>query len=134
MTNTPTETPTLEEGGPVRFMQALVSLEYTQRPNPLGVQYAQALKEQRIIGHKCPECGKVYSPPRGFCPLCVVPTTDKDQVEVADTGTLTSFTVVTPVQYYGQKEREAYVQASILLDGADTPIGQARIDIPHDKL
>jgi hypothetical protein len=41
------------------------------------------------------------------------------------------FTVITPVQYYGQKETEPYIRASVLLDGADTPLGQQDIrDIP----
>jgi uncharacterized OB-fold protein len=30
--------------------------------------------------------------------------------------------VLTPVQYYGQKETEPYIRCSILLDGADQPI------------
>ena len=41
------------------------------------------------------------------------------------------FTVITPVQYYGQKETEPYIRASVLLDGSDTPLGQQDIrDIP----
>ena len=65
----------------------------------------------------------------------MVETTEADEVEVSDRGTLTQFTIVNPVQYYGQKERESYVQASILLDGADTPIGGQRLPgIPHDEL
>lgn len=120
--------------GPVQFMNAMVSLTYIERPTPLGQHFGEQLAKGRIIGHKCPDCGKVYTPPRGFCPLDVVETTSDHEVDVQDKGTLTAFTIVTPVQYYGQKEREAYVQASILLDGADTPIGQARIDLPHDKI
>ena len=43
-----------------------------------------------------------------------------------------SFTVITPVQYYGQKETEPYIRASILLDGADQPIIGVDIrDIPR---
>ena len=39
--------------------------------------------------------------------------------------------MITPVQYYGQKETESYIRASVLLDGADTPLGQQDIrDIP----
>jgi len=120
---------------PVRTMQQLISLDYTQRTNPLASRFGQELVRGRIIGHRCPECGRVYSPPRGFCPLCVVETTGVDEVEVSDRGTLTQFTIVSPVQYYGQNERESYVQASILLDGADTPIGGQRLPgIPHDEL
>ena len=38
-----------------------------------------------------------------------------------------SYTVITPVQYYGQQETEPYIRASILLDGADQPLGQQDI-------
>jgi hypothetical protein len=62
-------------------------------------------------------------------------TTQDDEVDVADTGTLTSFTVVTPIQYEGQKEKDEYVLANLLLDGADSTVGQQRIEgIPHDQV
>ena len=50
-------------------------------------------------------------PPRGYCPLCVVETTEADEVEVANVGTITTFSVITPLQYQGQEETEDYVQA-----------------------
>ena len=37
-------------------------------------------------------------------------------------GTITTFSVITPLQYQGQQETEDYVQGTILLDGADTTI------------
>ena len=56
-------------------------------------------------------------------------------MEIADTGTVTSWTVLTPIQYHGQQEREDYALASILLDGADGTIGQQRLlDIPLDEI
>ena len=67
-------------------------------------------------------------PPRGYCPLCVVETTEADEVEVADRGTVTTFSVITPLQYQGQQETEDYVQGTILLDGADTTIMVMRMD------
>ena len=54
---------------------------------------------------------------------------------MADHGTITSFTVITPIQYYGQKERDDYVLANILLDGASSTIGQQRIgEVPIDQV
>ena len=67
-------------------------------------------------------------PPRGYCPLCVVETTEADEVEVADRGTITTFSVITPLQYQGQQETEDYVQGTLLLDGADTTIMVMRMD------
>ena len=39
-----------------------------------------------------------------------------------------TFSVITPLQYQGQEETEDYVQATILLDGADTTIMVMRMD------
>ena len=114
---------------PVQFMSHHTAVEYkVPEPSLLSIHFGQELAKGRIIGHKCPQCGKVYMPPRGYCPLCVVETTDADEVEVADRGTITTFSVITPLQYQGQVETEDYVQATLLLDGADTTIMVMRMD------
>ena len=46
----------------------------------------------RILGQRCPECRKVYVPPRGACPTCGVATAE--EVEVAGKGTVTTFCIV----------------------------------------
>lgn len=131
---TDVETSTTDEG-PVRFMQHVVSLEYAVAVSPVARRFGEHLRSGRVVGRKCPSCGLVYVPPRGFCPLCVVATTEEHETEVADRGTVTSFTVLTPIQYYGQKEREDYVLASVLLDGADSTVGQQRIGgLPTDEV
>ena len=115
------------EDGPVRFMRQMVSLDYVAEISPLARHFAAKLADHEIIGHKCPSCGLVYVPPNGFCPLCVVTTSHDDEVPVQPKGTITTFTVLTPIQYYGQEEREDYTLANILLDGADQTIGQQRL-------
>ena len=123
------------DDGSVRFMPQLIGLDYTIRTNPVAAAFGAALAEGRITGHRCPSCQRVYSPPKGFCPICVVPTGEADLVEVADRGLVTSWTVLTPIQYAGQKERDDYALASILLDGADGTIGQQRlVDVPLDEI
>jgi len=116
-------------------MEHLVSLRYEEELTPILERYVDALIDGRIVGHKCPECGRVYVPGKGYCPLCVVETTDRDEVEVADIGTVTGFTIITPVAYYGQEETEPFVYASVLLDGADSTLGgQDIVGIPHDQI
>ena len=121
---------------PVKFMEQMVSLEYKVRASPLGKAYAERLRQGKITGHKCPQCGLVQTPPSGFCAICVVPTSYEEHgVELADRGTITSFTVVAPIQYRGQQERDRYATASILLDGADGTTGGQRIEeIPLDEI
>ena len=117
-----------DDGYDEKFMTQVVSVGYLMQQPPPAVEFAAALDRRKIIGHKCPECGAVYVPPKGYCPLCVVSTqADRDQVEVSAKGTVTSFTVVNPIQYQGQEEKNVYVVASILLDGASTTMGQQRI-------
>ncbi len=114
---------------PVQFMSHHTAVEYKiPEPSLLSIHFGEELAKGRIIGHKCPQCGKVYMPPRGYCPLCVVETTAADEVDVANVGTITTFSVITPLQYQGQEETEDYVQANLLLDGADTTIMVMRMD------
>jgi uncharacterized OB-fold protein len=105
------------------------------RASPINRYFGRKLREGKIVGHKCPSCGLVYTPPRGFCPICVVKTGDADEVEISDKGIVTSWTVLTPIQYHGQTEREDYARASILLEGADGTIGQQRlVDVELDQI
>ena len=121
--------------GAVAFMQQMVSLDFVTRTSPVHRRFDQQMRERHIVGHKCPSCGKVYVPPKGFCALCCVVTDASNEVEVKDTGVVTSFTVITPIQYLGQQEKDEYVLASVLLDGADSTIGQQRIaGISNDQV
>lgn len=117
------------------FMSQMVSLDFVSRTAPVHRRFSEMMRERRIVGHGCPSCGKVYVPPKGFCPLCCVVTDDSNETEVSDTATVTSFTVITPIQYRGQEEKEEYVLANLLLDGADSTVGQQRIGgMPNDQV
>jgi uncharacterized OB-fold protein len=93
-----------------------VRLHYEHTASPGETAYLRALEQGRVIGQRCPDCGKVYVPPRGTCPADGVPTTE--DVELPDTGTVTTFCVVN-VGYPGQRVTPPYVAAAVLLDGAD---------------
>jgi uncharacterized OB-fold protein len=47
----------------------------------------------------------------------VIETGEADEVTLDDKGTVSNYTIVTPVQYHGQQETERFVRASIVLDG-----------------
>ncbi|MEX2393064.1 MAG: hypothetical protein WD826_01160 [Actinomycetota bacterium] len=115
------------EGGPVAFMSQMVSLDYKIVTSPVHRRFDEQMREGRIVGHECPSCSKVFVPPKGFCPLCCVVTTEANEKSISDIGVVTSFTVITPIQYRGQQERDEYVLANLLLDGADSTVGQQRI-------
>ena len=93
-----------------------IKLEYTYTPGRAPSRFLREVANGRILGQRCPQCNKVYVPPRGCCPTCGVPT--QEEVELAHTGTITTFCVVN-LPFYGQEIKPPYVCASILLDGAD---------------
>jgi uncharacterized OB-fold protein len=117
--------------GDVAITDHLISLVYEEPLTAARERYAQGLLAGRFIGQKSPKTGKVFVPSAGYDPLARALMSAADDVELPPTGTVVGFTVITPVQYYGQRETEPYIRASILLDGADTPLGQQDIrDIP----
>ena len=95
-----------------------IRLDYTYTAGTASSRFLTTLADRRLVGQRCPECRKVYIPPRGSCPTCAVPT--EEEVELAHRGTVTSFCIVR-VPYPGQQIKPPYVSASILLDGADIP-------------
>jgi uncharacterized protein len=107
---------------PVQITTHLIALTISEPLYPHRVRFASGLLEGRIIGQRSPASGKVYVPSSGYDNMSRAEMTEADDVEVADRGSVSSFTVITPIQYYGQKETEPYIRASILLDGADSPI------------
>ena len=116
-------------------MDYFMHLEYRELLCPVVRRYAAALLEGKLIGHKCPKCGLVYAPPRGYCPIDVIETTDKDEVTLANRGVVTNFTVVTPVQYYGQEETEPFAKVSIQLDDPGGSLSlQDVLDVPVDQV
>ena len=92
------------------------------------------LVEGKLIGHKCPQCGLVYAPPRGYCPICVIETTDADEIQLADRGVVTNYTVVTPVEYHGQDKTERFAKASVQLDGGGMLNLQDLLEISVDDV
>ena len=105
----------------------LISLDFEEVMSPHRVRYLEGLRAGKFIGQKSPATGKVYLPSKGYDPIERVLLKPEDDVEVAHTGTVVSYTVITPVQYYGQEETEPYIRSSILLDGSDQPLGQQDI-------
>jgi hypothetical protein len=110
-------------------MSQLTRVEYrVPAPSALQLRVGEVLADGRILAHRCPQCARVYVPPRGYCPLCAVPTGPSDELEVHARGIVTTFSVITPLQYPGQLEKDDYVQATILLDGSDSTVGMQRLD------
>lgn len=87
-------------------------------------EFIRAMRDEgQILGLRCPDCSRVYLPPRPVCGNCHV---EMDEwVEVKDRGTVVAFTAVhIPIldPTTGQPRPTPYGMALIQLDGADTTI------------
>jgi uncharacterized protein len=120
-----------EEADPVTMVTTPIRLSYDHTVSPGESTYLHALAEGRLVGQRCPACGKVYLPPRGACPVDGVPT--KDEVELPDAGIVTTFCVVN-VPFHGQTFPCPYVAASVLIDGADIAIQHLILGCPPEEV
>lgn len=78
---------------------------------------ADGMKDRKILGIRCPQCGTVYVPGPTFCRKCYV---DIDEVvEAEDTGIVMSY-AVEMANVRGEPLDEPRISAMIKLDGADT--------------
>jgi uncharacterized protein len=109
-----------ETGDPVSILLAPIQLRYQHTASPGESIFLRAIAEGRLVGQRCPACGKVYVPARGTCPVDGLALTEV--VELPDTGIVTTFCIVN-VPYPGQRVTPPYVAASVLLDGADIAFG-----------
>ncbi len=114
----PTEPAQPEDQQPVTMITTPVRLHYEHTASPVESGVLRGLADGRLLGQRCPACGKVYVPPRAACPTDGIPTAE--EVELPDTGTVTTFCVVN-VPFRGQRVPTPYVAAAIVLDGADIP-------------
>ena len=86
----------------------------------VGSKFIISLRDDnRILGVKCPQCNKVYVPPREYCEKDLTKL-DENWVELGNEGVITNYTVVN----YNDRHlprKAPYTLALINLDGADTP-------------
>ena len=133
----PGEKPSFEgddHGAPeeqVTMMDYLASITYRNPVPPVQDRLRERSREQRILGQRCPVCSRVYAGGRGYCPIDAVELGEEHDVDLPHTGTITNFTIVTPVQYPGQTETEPFARVFVLLDGTDVVLPyQPVVELP----
>jgi uncharacterized OB-fold protein len=97
--------------------------------------FREIFHHNRLLGSKCPKCGKVYCPPRHDCPLCYEKT---EWVPLPGTGRVEAFTI----QHYSTSvfvKKVPFLVAYVKLDGSDflmmaniemDDVGKARPGMP----
>lgn len=123
--------PVSKKGEVITGVLTPVVLDYVYAASGEESAFCRALAEGRLVGQRCPTCGKVYIPPRSACPSDGTPTSGA--VELSDIGTVTTFCIVNTL-YPGQKLTPPYVAAYVLLDGADIPFLHLILDIPAHEV
>jgi len=110
---------TFEMGEETRIVQGMWDIStYQYLIDGRGMKLlVDSMKEKKIRGIKCSNCGTVYVPGPTFCRKCYI---DCDEVvEVQDTGEVMSF-AVEMADVRGNPVEEFKLTAMIKLDGADT--------------
>ena len=88
---------------PVKSIRTPARLDYTYTAGISQSRFLRGMAEGKLLGERCPMCGKVYVPPRGACPVDGIPT--EEVVELPSVGTVVSFCVVN-VEFYGPGHRD----------------------------
>lgn len=91
---------------------------YLYTSGQAGEDFFQGLMEGKFLANECPECGKVYAPPRLYCEDCFVEIGD-DYQELEGTGTVDCYTVAR-INTYEKELEEPEVWAIVRFDGADS--------------
>ncbi len=60
------------DGKLLRWYDVMEVEKYEYTVGPAGEQFFNGLKQNKIIGSKCPKCGKVFVPARLYCEDCFV--------------------------------------------------------------
>ena len=83
--------------------------------------YDEALRENRLLGLKCPKCGAVTTPPRAACSRCG--EIELERVELSGTGEVVSFTnIFVPPE--GREHDTPYTVTLVKLDEGPHIIGR----------
>jgi hypothetical protein len=94
-----------------------IRLPYTWHVGKVGSRFYEEIKDRcKICGTKCSKCGWVFVPPRETCPRCYRDLAE--WVEVSDTGSLLTYTVVTYAVPGIQPLEPPFAIGIIKLDGA----------------
>ncbi len=104
------------------------SITYRTPITENAIRAEQATAEGRFLGLRCPICERTYIGGKGYCPVDTIELTADHEVDLPQTGVLTNYTIITPIQYPGQTETEPFARVHVLLDGSDVVM---RLPEPH---
>ena len=108
-----------EEQEELVMLRRLISLAQRFSTGPVMGRFLKELRDnQRILGNKCPCCGRIQTPPREVCAICRVRV--EEFVEIGPEGSVGTYDIAyyaSPDPLSGESRETPYCSAFILLDG-----------------
>ncbi len=101
-------------------LKKTISVDMRYATGPVMGKFLKAFKDRKILGNKCPKCGRIQLPAREVCAECRVRVTDF--VEVGPKGQVRYMEYVyyaSPDPLTGETRETPYGMANILLDGCE---------------
>jgi uncharacterized OB-fold protein/putative sterol carrier protein len=95
-----------------------ISVKQKFATGPIFGKFLKGLKDKKILAIKCPECGRLQSPPRESCAICRV--RNDEWVEVGPKGEMRMMEYcyyASPDPLTGETRETPYGAIGILLDG-----------------
>ena len=123
--------------GPARMLEAVRAMCATREvPAQLALEAGMACGFGACFGCVVPRRGG------GYLRVCVdgpvidaVELKPEHEIDPPQIGTVTNYTIITPVQYPGQTETEPFARVHVWLDGTDVVLGyQALLDTPNEDV
>ncbi|MGI9383641.1 MAG: Zn-ribbon domain-containing OB-fold protein [Methyloligellaceae bacterium] len=91
-----------------------LTLDYQHGLGDLA-SYFETLADGRAVGTRCPDCGRVWCPPRSRCPEHLSAT---EPIELSGVGTVVAVTVTIVALPFAQ-DAKTHSFVLVALDGAD---------------
>lgn len=101
-------------------LKKTISVKQRFATGPVMGKFLNALKQKKLIGNKCPSCGRIQLPPREVCAVCRVSA--DEWVEVGPKGQVRYMEYVyyaSPDPLTGETRETPYGMVNILLDGCE---------------
>ncbi|MBW1892667.1 MAG: SCP2 sterol-binding domain-containing protein [Deltaproteobacteria bacterium] len=95
-----------------------ISVKQKFATGPVMGKFLKGLKEKKILAIKCPECGRLQSPPREVCAICRV--RNEEWVEIGPGGEMRMMEYcfyASPDPLTGESRETPYGAIGILLEG-----------------
>lgn len=116
--------------------QGFVRAEYAFWVGKYMDAFYENLQKKKLIGNKCPKCGKVFVPPRNTCGECQETIPLGNWIEMKDTGTVLNFTTTSlAITEVRRRTRKApAVIGLVKIDGSDTAVVYELLNVDESKI